>query len=56
MNLSFKSIPNRKAKETVLFVCLENIGRSQMAEAFFRKYASDTCESKSAGAHHNISN
>ena len=52
MNLSFKSIPNRKAKETVLFVCLENAGRSQMAEAFFRKYASDTFESTSAGTHH----
>jgi Low molecular weight phosphotyrosine protein phosphatase len=24
---------------TVLFVCVENAGRSQMAEAFFRKYA-----------------
>ncbi len=23
-----------------------------MAEAFFRKYASDTCESTSAGTHH----
>ncbi|KER06943.1 Arsenate-mycothiol transferase ArsC2 protein [Marine Group I thaumarchaeote SCGC AAA799-E16] len=25
--------------EDVLFVCVENAGRSQMAEAFFRKYA-----------------
>ena len=25
--------------ENVLFVCIENAGRSQMAEAFFRKYA-----------------
>jgi protein-tyrosine-phosphatase len=25
--------------ENVLFVCVENAGRSQMAEAFFRKYA-----------------
>jgi len=23
----------------ILFVCLENAGRSQMAEGFFRKYA-----------------
>ena len=23
----------------VLFVCVENAGRSQMAEAFFKKYA-----------------
>jgi protein-tyrosine-phosphatase len=26
-------------EKTVLFVCVENAGRSQMAEAFFRKYA-----------------
>jgi len=25
--------------QTVLFVCIENTGRSQMAEGFFRKYA-----------------
>ena len=25
--------------ENVLFVCVENAGRSQMAEAFFKKYA-----------------
>lgn len=25
--------------DNVLFVCVENAGRSQMAEAFFRKYA-----------------
>ncbi|HJL67638.1 MAG TPA: arsenate reductase ArsC, partial [Nitrosopumilus sp.] len=24
--------------EDVLFVCVENAGRSQMAEAFFRKF------------------
>jgi protein-tyrosine-phosphatase len=32
---------SRKAagEKTVLFVCVENAGRSQMAEAFFRKYA-----------------
>jgi arsenate reductase (thioredoxin) len=42
MNLSFKGIPNSKAKETVLFVCIENAGRSQMVEAFFRKYPSHT--------------
>jgi arsenate reductase (thioredoxin) len=30
-----------KAQEEkiVLFICVENAGRSQMAEAFFRKYA-----------------
>jgi arsenate reductase (thioredoxin) len=26
-------------EKTVLFVCVENAGRSQIAEAFFRKYA-----------------
>jgi arsenate reductase (thioredoxin) len=29
----------RQEEKTVLFVCVENAGRSQMAEAFFRKYA-----------------
>ncbi len=35
--------------ENVLFVCVENAGRSQMAEAFFRKFASDTFNVSSAG-------
>ena len=26
-------------EKTVLFVCVENAGRSQIAEAFFRKFA-----------------
>ena len=30
-----QGLPNDK---TVLFVCVENAGRSQMAEGFFRKY------------------
>jgi arsenate reductase (thioredoxin) len=33
----------------ILFVCVENAGRSQMAEAFFRKYAPKWYESVSAG-------
>ena len=33
----------------VLFVCVENAGRSQMAEAFFRKYAPKGYEPASAG-------
>jgi len=33
----------------VLFVCVENAGRSQMAEGFFRKYAPAGYESQSAG-------
>ena len=35
--------------ENVLFVCVENAGRSQMAEAFFKKFASDTFNVSSAG-------
>jgi len=33
----------------ILFVCVENAGRSQMAEAFFRKYAPKGYEPASAG-------
>lgn len=35
--------------ENVLFVCVENAGRSQMAEAFFRKYAPAKYNVVSAG-------
>lgn len=35
--------------ENVLFVCVENAGRSQMAEAFFRKYAPAKFKVISAG-------
>jgi arsenate reductase (thioredoxin) len=42
---------SRKGTEekTVLFVCVENAARSQMAEAFFRKYASKAYLATSAG-------
>jgi arsenate reductase len=33
----------------VLFVCVHNAGRSQMAEAFFNRYASGFAEAVSAG-------
>ncbi len=33
----------------VLFVCVENAGRSQMAEAFFKKYAPESFQVSSAG-------
>ena len=33
----------------ILFVCVENAGRSQMAEAFFRKYMPKGFEAMSAG-------
>src|SRR6476620_5471450 len=38
-----------KAKHTILFVCIQNAGRSQMAEGFFKKYAPEDYEPLSAG-------
>jgi protein-tyrosine-phosphatase len=38
-----------KKEKTVLFVCVENAGRSQMAEGFFRKYAPAGYKAVSAG-------
>ena len=35
--------------KNILFVCVENAGRSQMAEAFFKKYASKKFNVLSAG-------
>ena len=35
--------------ENILFVCVENAGRSQMAEAFFRKFAPSRFNVFSAG-------
>jgi len=35
--------------KNVLFVCVHNAGRSQMAEAFFNRYASGFAEAASAG-------
>ena len=34
---------------SILFVCVENAGRSQMAEAFFKKYAPKKYQAISAG-------
>ena len=40
MKLSFgKSRKQTEVEKSVLFVCVENAARSQMAEGFFRKYA-----------------
>ena len=36
-------------KKKILFICVENAGRSQMAEGFFRKYAPNEYEAISAG-------
>ena len=35
--------------ENILFVCVENAGRSQMAEAFFRKFTTKYFNVSSAG-------
>jgi protein-tyrosine-phosphatase len=40
---------NNKDSKTILFVCVENAGRSQMAEGFFKKYAPDGFKTLSAG-------
>lgn len=39
----------KEPEKTILFVCVENAGRSQMAEGFFRKYAPDGYKAISAG-------
>lgn len=38
-----------KTQQTVLFVCVHNAGRSQMAEAIFNKYAPEHMKGISAG-------
>lgn len=37
------------AESKILFVCVENAGRSQIAEGFFRKFSSENYEPISAG-------
>jgi arsenate reductase (thioredoxin) len=39
----------REPLKSILFVCVENAGRSQMAEGFFNKYAPKGYEAISAG-------
>lgn len=39
----------RECAKSILFVCVENAGRSQMAEGFFNKYAQREYEAISAG-------
>ncbi len=43
-------------KHKVLFVCIHNSARSQMAEAFLKKYGGDTFEAGSAGLEPGILN
>ena len=49
MKLSFNNKSKCNIKKNVLFVCVENAGRSQMAEGLFRKYAPSDYEPISAG-------
>ncbi|MFK3984276.1 arsenate reductase ArsC [Micromonospora sp. NPDC050397] len=44
------STPTRRAKASVLFVCVHNAGRSQMAAGWLRHLAGDTVEVRSAGS------
>jgi arsenate reductase (thioredoxin) len=44
-----RSKESNQNKHTVLFVCVENAGRSQMAEGFFKKYAPEHYEATSGG-------
>lgn len=44
-----KTSSSNNDEKTVLFVCVENAGRSQMAEGFFKKYAPKGFKSLSAG-------
>lgn len=43
------SSSSNQDSKTILFVCVENAGRSQMAEGFFKKYAPDGFKTLSAG-------
>ena len=45
------SISSEKAPKKVLFVCVENSNRSQMAEAFARIHSEGKVEPYSAGSH-----
>ena len=44
-----KFFKSKEPEKTVLFVCIENAGRSQMAEGFFNKYAPKGYQAISAG-------
>jgi arsenate reductase len=48
MKFSF-SKSKLKSEKTILFVCVENAGRSQIAEGFFNKYAPEGYRAISAG-------
>jgi arsenate reductase (thioredoxin) len=55
MKFSFTNLTKQKGEEklddkSVLFICVENAGRSQMAEGFFRRYTPRGYTTLSAGA------
>jgi arsenate reductase (thioredoxin) len=45
----FKPSINNEDSKKILFVCVENAGRSQIAEVFFKKYAPNGFKAQSAG-------
>jgi arsenate reductase (thioredoxin) len=49
MKLPFNNKSKSKTKNNVLFVCVEDAARSQMAEGLFRKYAPSDYEPLRAG-------
>lgn len=49
MKFSLGKHSSGDAKKTILFVCVQNAGRSQIAQGFFRKYAPTDFEARSAG-------
>jgi protein-tyrosine-phosphatase len=49
MKFLFGKRDHDHAKQTILFVCVQNSGRSQIAEGFFKKYAPKGYEVISAG-------
>jgi len=49
MKLSIGRPKLKQTQQTILFVCVENAGRSQMAEGFFNSYASEGYIGISAG-------
>jgi arsenate reductase (thioredoxin) len=49
MKFSFSKSQPEQPTQTILFVCVENVGRSQMAEGFFNKYAPGRYQAMSAG-------
>ena len=49
MKFSFGKSKLKGPTKTILFVCVENAGRSQMAEGFFKKYSPEGYQAASAG-------